>query len=954
MSSTTRRGLLGGALAAAAAPVVAARAPRHARPGSCRRSSASCAGAGRLRSPRRPAAHRGRARAAAARSRYRRGGKRRIVDVGGHPVEVAISPGGRLAAVTTGFWDEPGLALVDLHGKPLGEADRRRPRAVRSRIHRRRRAPARHRRRGGGRDPGHRRPTAARSWPARALGACPRGIAPRPATTAPGSRSTAPPRRSSSTRGPAGHCAGSGPRRSPTASRSRATAGACSSPTAAATPTGSARSRSRRQGPPSQGRPAAERGRVSPATGAWSSRSAARAGSPSISTGGRVRPARDRRRPARPRARRRPRLDGGRADGQGRGGAPVSASTARELLRDGARGAAALGLAGAAGGALASAASAAPGKRPNVLILMTDQERHQDRLPDDLPTPVRCWLDENGTRIDRFHSSSMACSPSRACFWTGMYAPQQGVYGTFVVGTQFTMDPSIPTIGDLFKELGYRTAFFGKWHLSLPGRAADQPRGRARHAPGATAAAATASTTRAISPPSDVGGYNDGYTNDPIWTGQATSLPARARRRRAAVAVRAQPAQPARHPVLPARVPGRLQAARLRRRAGALVRGRADARRQAVGPQQVPRRRRDHRRHAGDQLGRPRVLARTAQHLLRPDRRHRRDARRGDQGGDRRRRPRRHGDRPHRRPRRARLRPPDAEQGDDDLRRAEPDPVHGRLPEAVPARAALAGARRGCRPGPDAARDRGRAKPGEALALASRRQPRLGARGPRLARTARLDPLPDRRVPDHQRRHGRADARATSARSTTAATSSPATSRSPSSISPGSSSSKSRSTRCTTPGTTRTRSATWPTTRPTRSWRRRCSPGSASASGRSTGPVELPAYGEKPLITQDPRAAEPRARPRAIPNPWLGAQARQLPGRPVRAARPAALPLRGRRLPQALSARPRQARRRPRPLLLRARAARRRRTRHADPHQPAPRARPRPPGPARARSTWST
>ena len=100
---------------------------------------------------------------------------------------------------------------------------------------------------------------------------------------------------------------------------------------------------------------------------------------------------------------------------------------------------------------------------------MTDQERHQDRLPDDLPTPVRCWLDRNGTRIDRFHASSMACSPSRACYWTGMYAPQQGVYGTFIVGTQFTMDPSIPTIGDLFKEMGYQTAFFGKWHLSFPG-----------------------------------------------------------------------------------------------------------------------------------------------------------------------------------------------------------------------------------------------------------------------------------------------------------------------------------------------------------------------------------------------------------------------------------------------------------------------------------------------------
>jgi arylsulfatase A-like enzyme len=183
--------------------------------------------------------------------------------------------------------------------------------------------------------------------------------------------------------------------------------------------------------------------------------------------------------------------------------------------------AAGAGLAGLGGGAGASAATG-PARRPNILILMTDQERHQDRLPDDLPTPFRCWMDANGTRIDRFHASSMACSPSRACFWTGMHAPQQGIFGTFVVGTQFTMDPSIPTIGDLFKEVGYRTAFFGKWHLSFPGEpptnleaALDTVQGNPLHGYGFD--------DSAISPPSDVGGYNDGYTNDPVWTGQAKS-----------------------------------------------------------------------------------------------------------------------------------------------------------------------------------------------------------------------------------------------------------------------------------------------------------------------------------------------------------------------------------------------------------------------------------------------
>lgn len=41
-------------------------------------------------------------------------GATRIIDVGGQPVEVAVSPDGRYAAVTLAFTEKPGLAIVDL------------------------------------------------------------------------------------------------------------------------------------------------------------------------------------------------------------------------------------------------------------------------------------------------------------------------------------------------------------------------------------------------------------------------------------------------------------------------------------------------------------------------------------------------------------------------------------------------------------------------------------------------------------------------------------------------------------------------------------------------------------------------------------------------------------------------------------------------------------------------
>ncbi len=46
-------------------------------------------------------------------------GRSKVLDVGGQPVDVAISPDGRLAAVTTAFWDGPGLAIVDIHAGAL-------------------------------------------------------------------------------------------------------------------------------------------------------------------------------------------------------------------------------------------------------------------------------------------------------------------------------------------------------------------------------------------------------------------------------------------------------------------------------------------------------------------------------------------------------------------------------------------------------------------------------------------------------------------------------------------------------------------------------------------------------------------------------------------------------------------------------------------------------------------
>ncbi|MCW2999783.1 MAG: SMP-30/Gluconolaconase/LRE-like region-containing protein [Solirubrobacterales bacterium] len=115
-AASTRRGFLAGAVASAAVPALArGQAPAAPPPGLIparrqivRRGRAIAAGT----SGRRLVVAHDRRRTVALLTPSRN--RSRLVDVGGQPLEVAVSPDSRLAAVTTAFWDEPGLVIVDL------------------------------------------------------------------------------------------------------------------------------------------------------------------------------------------------------------------------------------------------------------------------------------------------------------------------------------------------------------------------------------------------------------------------------------------------------------------------------------------------------------------------------------------------------------------------------------------------------------------------------------------------------------------------------------------------------------------------------------------------------------------------------------------------------------------------------------------------------------------------
>ncbi|MCF3109758.1 sulfatase-like hydrolase/transferase [Niabella sp. CC-SYL272] len=108
-------------------------------------------------------------------------------------------------------------------------------------------------------------------------------------------------------------------------------------------------------------------------------------------------------------------------------------------------------------------------QRPNVILIYADDQGWADLHSfgsADLYTPVLDSLGASGVRFTQFYSASPICSPSRASLLTGRY-PQRaglpemasslkGVEG--MPGTQYTM-------GELFRDAGYKTAHIGKWHV---------------------------------------------------------------------------------------------------------------------------------------------------------------------------------------------------------------------------------------------------------------------------------------------------------------------------------------------------------------------------------------------------------------------------------------------------------------------------------------------------------
>ncbi len=150
----------------------------------------------------------------------------------------------------------------------------------------------------------------------------------------------------------------------------------------------------------------------------------------------------------------------------------LGSRTRRQFLQE-------AGLASVSSGALASlmgmtAAGCSKGRprRANIVVILADDMGYGDagcyNPASRIPTPSIDRLAAEGARFTDAHSPSAVCTPTRYGLLTGRYAwrtwLKRGVIGGY---TPPLIEPDRPTLASVLKASGYRTGFFGKWHLGL-------------------------------------------------------------------------------------------------------------------------------------------------------------------------------------------------------------------------------------------------------------------------------------------------------------------------------------------------------------------------------------------------------------------------------------------------------------------------------------------------------
>jgi len=121
-------------------------------------------------------------------------------------------------------------------------------------------------------------------------------------------------------------------------------------------------------------------------------------------------------------------------------------------------------------------------KAPNVILILADDLGYNDvsvyrnlnsgkqsEKPPTSQTPNIDRLAGEGMLFTDFYSGAAVCSPSRAALLTGRNSTRTGIYNWIPENQPMHLRSDEITLAEFLKAKNYRTAHFGKWHLTAQG-----------------------------------------------------------------------------------------------------------------------------------------------------------------------------------------------------------------------------------------------------------------------------------------------------------------------------------------------------------------------------------------------------------------------------------------------------------------------------------------------------
>lgn len=116
-------------------------------------------------------------------------------------------------------------------------------------------------------------------------------------------------------------------------------------------------------------------------------------------------------------------------------------------------------------------------QRPNVIIIYADDLGYGDLEcygAKNVTTPNVNKLAKGGIRFTNVHATAATSTPSRYSMLTGEYAWRKPGTDVAAGNAGMIIRPEQYTMADLFKNAGYATGAFGKWHLGLGEKSGEQ------------------------------------------------------------------------------------------------------------------------------------------------------------------------------------------------------------------------------------------------------------------------------------------------------------------------------------------------------------------------------------------------------------------------------------------------------------------------------------------------